>query len=236
VNQGQFKTWFAGALNREDVPASSSTIDVWIQTARRQIQQKHDYKFMEASCRVPFFNGATGTLAPSDIKRLESLQVVDSNNKLIFIPHYERSRAKFHQLTQLPSDQALVMDPRVIIVADTTVTDLGYPLVVNWYANKFWWFPAVSNQAVGKYLYGDYIKYLPFDVSSRGDDYEDALFDEGVDAVFNRVLIAASPWFRDQLQYQQLKELYQDAESRLATADVAKNDQYGRPSSMEPDY
>jgi hypothetical protein len=236
VTKGEFKSQVADFINRQDeIPPASPRIELWMETARRQLMQKHDYKFMEASCRVPFYNKATGVEAPSDIKAIESFQVVDELNKLIFIPRYERSRAKFHQLARFDDTQVFRDDPTVTLISGFTPQILGYPLIVGWWNNRFWWFPEASGQAIGKYLYADYIKFLPFNIADRADDYIDGLLDEGVDALMYRVLIQASPWFRDQLQYQQLRELYADAENRFWRTDIAKSDAYGRPSSMEPD-
>ncbi len=235
MTKSDFNDWVLSAIGRDDIKSDTPVFKRWVESARRKVQQAHDYKAMEKTVRIALQPVGTNCIqAPCDVKDLELFRIVDSKGTLILVPKYIRGRNEFQRLLTSQDVVQILDDPDIFVVADIPQEALGYPLAVGWWDQAFWLFPPVGSIATSAFLELDYIRFFPFDVSGEEDEYSDFLFDEGADATFYRVLIETTPFFRDQFQAAALKELFKDAETMLMRTDAARRSEYGLPISMDP--
>jgi len=225
----QFRNKLVRKVRRTDFTATCDDIHVIVNSARHNVQSRHNFSGMEASGR--FQNALAENdyrfAVPCSFKEIIDLRVLDSDDNIRVVLAKEVDRAKFNRLVVLDQVQWAIENYKdTLILIDLTGIE-GFPLVYSMWSDAIEVFPKVGAQCAGNYLWMAFYRYLDQDMAGLAgeiDTYSDFLFQEQEPLTFNAAMMEAGLHFKDEEMVDKWAGLYEQGLLSLYKNEIAKKE------------
>lgn len=250
MNYLQFRQELVSYINQDNVVVTSSHLHTWIAKARRHIQRRYNFEWMQKTAAEFTLTDQLKTKNLSDfsltengvivsVKDVVSLRITDTDvdRTPLVILAKEPDRMKFNRMVAVASSLISIHDySDLLVLIDNTGIE-GFPLIYNNWGRAIKLFPKVSGKAVGKFLQLDFMGTYASDLSSlpagagaaQVDGYEDFLFDQLYDVTYYRALLEGMPWLRQHAEMKTWADLYQEALNAVVV-DMTERDELDAPT------